>query len=173
MTYRNPYDGDPGTREECPVLPGESTMHILVVEDDDKTADYITKGLGECGFVTDRAANGPDGLHMATSGNYDAVILDRMLPGLDGLSVVRALRAAEVTVPVLILSAGMERADRLAMHLSNEGLLISEGDTDVLFDPLFRNNYGQYQLITQEIDASGALFLELVGYCRIDAVVNV
>ena len=76
-------------------------------------------------------------------------------------------------VPVLILSAGMARADRLAMHLSNEGLLISEGDTDVLFDPLFRNNYGQYQLITQEIDASGALFLELVGYCRIDAVVNV
>jgi two-component system OmpR family response regulator len=80
-------------------------MHILVVEDDDKTADYITKGLGECGFVTDRAANGPDGLHLATSGTYDAVILDRMLPGLDGLSVVRALRAAEVTVPVLILSA--------------------------------------------------------------------
>ena len=80
-------------------------MHILVVEDDDKTADYITKGLGECGFVTDRAANGPDGLHMATSGDYDAVILDRMLPGLDGLSVVKALRAAELTVPVLILSA--------------------------------------------------------------------
>ena len=105
MTYRNPYDGNPGTREERPVLSGEGTMHILVVEDDDKTADYITKGLGECGFVTDRAANGPDGLHLATSGTYDAVILDRMLPGLDGLSVVRALRAAEVTVPVLILSA--------------------------------------------------------------------
>ena len=105
MILRNPYDGNPGSREEWPVSPGESTMRILVVEDDEKTADYIVKGLGECGFVADRAANGPDGLHLATSGNYDAVILDRMLPGLDGLSVVRALRAAELTVPVLILSA--------------------------------------------------------------------
>lgn len=105
MTLRNPYDGNPGTREKWPALPNESSMHILVVEDDEKTADYITKGLGECGFITDRAANGPDGLHLATGGNYDAVILDRMLPGLDGLSVVRALRAADLTVPVLILSA--------------------------------------------------------------------
>jgi two-component system OmpR family response regulator len=80
-------------------------MRILVVEDDDKTADYIMKGLGECGFVPDRASNGPDGLHLATSGDYDAVIMDRMLPELDGLSVIRALRAAEMTVPVLILSA--------------------------------------------------------------------
>lgn len=80
-------------------------MRILVVEDDKKTADYIVKGLGECGFVTDHAATGPDGLHMATSGQYDAIIVDRMLPGLDGLSIVRALRTAEITVPVLILSA--------------------------------------------------------------------
>lgn len=80
-------------------------MRILVVEDDDKTADYITKGLTECGAVVDRVSNGPDGLHMATTEQYDAVVLDRMLPGLDGLSVVKALRAAEKTVPVLILSA--------------------------------------------------------------------
>lgn len=105
MTSRIPYDGNFGSREEWPVLPDGRVMHILVVEDDDKTADYILKGLGEYGFVADRAANGPDGLHLAISGNYDAVILDRMLPGLDGLSVVKALRAADVTVPVLILSA--------------------------------------------------------------------
>ncbi|MDH3228700.1 MAG: winged helix-turn-helix domain-containing protein [Alphaproteobacteria bacterium] len=80
-------------------------MRVLVIEDDNKTADYITKGLAECGFVADRAENGPDGLHLATTSDYDALILDRMLPGLDGLSVVRALRAAEKTVPVLILSA--------------------------------------------------------------------
>jgi len=80
-------------------------MRILVVEDDTKTADYILKGLGECGFVADHAANGTDGLHMATSGQYDALIVDRMLPGLDGLSIVRALRAAEISIPVLILSA--------------------------------------------------------------------
>jgi len=80
-------------------------MRILVIEDDKKTADYILKGLGESGFVADHAANGPDGLHLATGGQYDALIIDRMLPGLDGLSIVRALRAAQISVPVLILSA--------------------------------------------------------------------
>jgi two-component system OmpR family response regulator len=105
MTYRNPYDEKPDVKFEQRPQPGKRSMRILVVEDDDKTADYIMKGLGECGFVPDRAANGPDGLHLATSGDYDAVIMDRMLPELDGLSVVRALRAAEMTVPVLILSA--------------------------------------------------------------------
>jgi len=80
-------------------------MRILVIEDDKRTADYISKGLGECGFVVDLASSGPDGLHLATGGQYDALIVDRMLPDLDGLSVVRALRAAQITVPVLILSA--------------------------------------------------------------------
>jgi two-component system OmpR family response regulator len=80
-------------------------MRILVIEDDKKTADYILKGLAECGFTTGWAADGHDGLHQATSGRYDALIVDRMLPGLDGLSIVRALRAAEIPVPVLILSA--------------------------------------------------------------------
>jgi len=80
-------------------------MRILVIEDDDKTADYIVKGLSESGFVADRAADGVDGLHLATSGGYDAMVVDRMLPGLDGLAVVRALRAAEIMSPVLILSA--------------------------------------------------------------------
>jgi two-component system OmpR family response regulator len=80
-------------------------MRILVIEDDDRTADYILKGLGESGYVPDRVADGCDGLHLATTGDYDAVVLDRMLPGLDGLSVVRALRAAGDSTPVLILSA--------------------------------------------------------------------
>jgi two-component system OmpR family response regulator len=80
-------------------------MRILIIEDDKKTADYIRKGLSECGFLCDWVADGPDGLHMATSGQYDALIVDRMLPGLDGLSIVRSLRAAEISVPVLILSA--------------------------------------------------------------------
>jgi len=80
-------------------------MRILVIEDDKKTADYILKGLSECGYVPDLAASGQDGLHLATSGQYDALIVDRMLPGPDGLSIIRALRAAQITVPVLILSA--------------------------------------------------------------------
>jgi two-component system OmpR family response regulator len=105
MTLRTPYDGHSGSSEDWPTFKGGTSMRVLVIEDDDKTADYIIKGLAECGFVTDRADNGPDGLHLATTSDYDALVLDRMLPGLDGLSVVRALRAAEKTVPVLILSA--------------------------------------------------------------------
>ncbi|HMA14919.1 MAG: winged helix-turn-helix domain-containing protein [Bacteroidota bacterium] len=80
-------------------------MRILVIEDDKKTADYILKGLAECGYTADWVAEGPGGLHRATSGKYDALVVDRMLPGLDGLAIVKALRAAEISVPVLILSA--------------------------------------------------------------------
>ena len=102
-------------------------MRILVIEDDDKTADYILKGLAESGYVADRAADGRDGLHLATTCPYDALIVDRMLPGLDGLSVVRALRAAEIPVPVLILSALAHVDDRIT------GL--QHGDDDYLVKP--------------------------------------
>lgn len=105
MTARNPYEIHAGQPEDWPAQRDGTAMRILLVEDDDKTADYIMKGLRECGFVADRADNGPDGLHMAMTEQYDAVILDRMLPGLDGLSVVKALRAAGRGEPVLILSA--------------------------------------------------------------------
>jgi two-component system, OmpR family, response regulator len=81
------------------------TRKILVVEDDATTADYIAKGLSENGYVVDRAADGRDGLFHAVDGTYAAVILDRMLPGMDGLAVLSALRAADVETPVIILSA--------------------------------------------------------------------
>ncbi len=80
-------------------------MKLLLIEDDQKTADYIAKGLAESGYVVDRAHEGRDGLFMASGGGYDALIVDRMLPGMDGLAVIAALRAAEVKTPVLILSA--------------------------------------------------------------------
>ena len=105
MTARAPYNGGDRLEETWPRLASGEGMRILVIEDDDKTADYIVKGLGECGYVADRAADGGDGLHLATGGHYDALVVDRMLPGLDGLAVVRALRAGEISVPVLILSA--------------------------------------------------------------------
>jgi len=106
MTIKAPCDNPaPERRDPWPTSSNHGTMRILVIEDDKKTADYILKGLGESGFVADHAANGPDGLHLATGGQYDALIIDRMLPGLDGLSIVRALRAAQISVPVLILSA--------------------------------------------------------------------
>lgn len=78
---------------------------ILVVEDDADTADYLLKSLREEGYVVEHAADGRDGLYLATAGAFDVVVQDRMIPGLDGLSVVKALRAAGVDTPVLILSA--------------------------------------------------------------------
>ncbi len=78
---------------------------ILCVEDDSTTADYIAKGLGEAGFTVDVASDGRDGLFRASDGSYDAIVLDRMLPGMDGLSVLAALRAGGVTTPVIMLSA--------------------------------------------------------------------
>jgi len=78
---------------------------LLLVEDDATTADYIAKGLVEEGFTVDRADNGRDGLFLATEAAHDAIILDRMLPGMDGLAVLAALRAAGIDTPVIILSA--------------------------------------------------------------------
>ncbi|MEA3388046.1 winged helix-turn-helix domain-containing protein [Sphingobium sp. CCH11-B1] len=78
---------------------------LLLVEDDATTADYIVQGLIEEGFTVDRADNGRDGLFLATEAVHDAIILDRMLPGMDGLAVLAALRAAQIFTPVILLSA--------------------------------------------------------------------
>jgi two-component system OmpR family response regulator len=88
-------------------------MHLLIVEDDEDTAAYTAKGLSEAGYTVDRAGNGRDGLFLATSGSFDAIIMDRMLPGLDGLAVIQAMRAANITTPVLILSALGQVDDRV------------------------------------------------------------
>ena len=82
-----------------------AAMKLLVIEDDRAAAAYIAKGLAESGYVVDQAFEGRDGLFMASGGKYDALIVDRMLPNMDGLSVISALRTAEVRTPVLILSA--------------------------------------------------------------------
>ena len=113
MTIDKPYNVDRELQESWPTPTNGTPMRILVIEDDDKTADYILKGLGERGFVADRASDGPDGLHLAIGGQYDALIVDRMLPGVDGLSIVRSLRAAKIPVPVLILSALAHVDDRV------------------------------------------------------------
>jgi len=86
---------------------------ILLVEDDDTTADFVAKGLGEEGYVVDRAANGRDGLFHATDGSYDCIVLDRMLPGMDGMAVLAALRASQIDTPVIILSALGSPEDRV------------------------------------------------------------
>lgn len=80
-------------------------MRLLVVEDDKRTADYIAKGVTEAGHVCDVLADGRDALFAATRESYDVVVVDRMLPGLDGLSMVKAVRAAGVRTPVLFLTS--------------------------------------------------------------------
>lgn len=80
-------------------------MRILLIEDDSDTSAYLAKGLNECGHSVHLAHDGRDGLFMALEQPYDVFIIDRMLPGMDGLAIVRAVRASKNTTPVLILSA--------------------------------------------------------------------
>jgi two-component system OmpR family response regulator len=88
-------------------------MRLLIVEDDRDAADYLVKALGEAGHVADSAPDGVEGLALALEGNYDVLIVDRMLPRLDGLSMIGTLRAKSVTTPVLILSALGQVDDRV------------------------------------------------------------
>jgi len=87
------------------VLPDRTSMRVLVVEDDSQVAAYLVKGLKEQGHNVDHAADGKNGLFLASSEDYDAMIIDRMLPELDGLAIVKSVRAAGKTTPMLILSA--------------------------------------------------------------------
>ena len=89
-------------------------MRILVVEDDKDVAGFVMKGLREAGHLVEHAANGRDGLFMATGDPFDAIILDRMLPGgVDGLRVLETLRSQDNRTPVLFLSAMAEVDDRV------------------------------------------------------------
>ena len=88
-------------------------MRLLLIEDDTEVAAFIAKGLEELGHTVDRAADGKEGLFLATTEAYDALIVDRMLPVVDGLTIVQTLRAADDPVPILILSALGEVDDRV------------------------------------------------------------
>ncbi|MEQ1660423.1 MAG: heavy metal response regulator transcription factor [Hylemonella sp.] len=88
-------------------------MKLLVVEDESKTADYLRQGLVEAGFMVDLARTGLDGHHLAMTEVYDLIILDVMLPDVDGLRILKALRDARKQVPVLVLTARDTVADRV------------------------------------------------------------
>jgi two-component system OmpR family response regulator len=102
-------------------------MRILLVEDDRRTAEYVMRGAKEQGYVVDHAATGRDGLFLATGETYDVLIIDRMLPGLDGLSLVKSLRSANVKTPILFLTTMSGIDDRV------EGL--NAGGDDYLNKP--------------------------------------
>lgn len=102
-------------------------MRILIVEDDAETGQFVSRGLTEVGHSVSMATDGRDGLFQATDGSFDAIIVDRMIPGIDGLSLVKMLRANGQTTPVLMLTAVGGIADRV------EGL--EAGADDYLIKP--------------------------------------
>ena len=91
-------------------------MKLLIVEDEAKLADYLRKGLVEEGYVVEVTGNGIDGLHMATEGSHDLIVLDTMLPGIDGLGLLAALRQSKQT-PVIMLTARHRVEDRAVSNL--------------------------------------------------------
>jgi two-component system OmpR family response regulator len=102
-------------------------MRILVLEDDSKIASFLEKGLKQSGFAVDVSADGEEGLVMVRSNPYDAAIMDRMLPGMDGLEIIRLMRRDGIQTPVLVLSARASVDDRI------EGL--QAGGDDYLTKP--------------------------------------
>ncbi len=88
-------------------------MKLLIVEDELKTAKFLKRGLGEAGFIVSVASDGADGLKQIQAGAFDLIVLDLMLPGMDGLSVLTCLRGAGVQTPVLILTARDKVPDRV------------------------------------------------------------
>jgi len=125
-------------------------MRILLIEDDHETQAYIAKGLEEAGHVVDRSGDGKEGLFLALEESYDVLIVDRMLPGLDGLSVVQSLRAAERRTPVLILSALGEVDDRV------EGL--QKGGDDYLTKPFaFSELQARIEALVRRGDAEAVI----------------
>ena len=102
-------------------------MRVLVVDDDVRTAAFIRKGLTQAGFVVEHEDDGQDALHRAIAKQYDAAVIDIMLPSLDGLSLVRELRQRKVLLPVLLLSAKGSVQDRV------QGL--ADGADDYLTKP--------------------------------------
>ena len=104
-------------------------MKILLVEDEAKIAAFVKNGLSESGFVVDHTDNGDDGFDLATSREYDAVVLDIMLPGRDGLSILNQLRERKISVPVILLTARSALDERL------DGL--NRGADDYLTKPFY------------------------------------
>lgn len=129
-------------------------MRVLVVEDDKKIAEFVMSGLKQAGFVVDHAADGEEGLHLALHESYDAAVIDIMLPGLDGLSLIEEMRLKTINTPVLILSAKRTVDDRV------KGL--QSGGDDYLTKPFaFSELLARVQaLIRRSTGSTGTTFLK-------------
>ena len=106
-------------------------MKILIVEDDKEAAAYLKKALLEAGHTVDHAGDGREGLFLGASETYDVIILDRMLPEMDGLAVLRTLRASDVATPVLLLTALGGIDDRVdGLEAGGDGCQIPDAHVD-------------------------------------------
>jgi two-component system OmpR family response regulator len=136
-------------------------MRLLIIEDDTRTARYLMRGLSESGHVVDHAADGETGLAMALEGIYNALIVDRRLPALDGLTLVRRLRAASATIPVLMLSAIGGARDRV------EGL--QAGCDDYLAKPYaFSEVLARLEALARRADRTQRFAMLRVGNLELD-----
>ncbi len=136
-------------------------MQLLIVEDDTATAAYIQKGLSEAGHNADISTTGDEGLAMATQGNYDALIIDRMLPNIDGLSLISSLRDRGLKTPALILSTLGEVSDRV------EGLKM--GGDDYLTKPFaFSELLARLEALARRNTAEAQETTLVVGELRMD-----
>jgi two-component system OmpR family response regulator len=136
-------------------------VRLLVAEDDPRTADYLVRGLSESGHVVDRTGDGEMALAMAMEGIYDALVLDRRLPGLDGVAVVRRLRLRDRRTPVLMLSGIATTADRV------EGL--QAGCDDYLAKPYsFSELLARVEALGRRSDRSRRRSIIRVGDLELD-----
>lgn len=138
-------------------------MKLLLIEDDATLADYVAKGLRECGHVVDVCTDGRDGLYAVADQAHDVVLLDRMLPGVDGMTILQTMRAANNLTPVMILTALGEVDDRV------DGL--RKGGDDYLSKPFSLQELvarvealGRRQARTQQVErlASPGLDMDLL-----------
>jgi two-component system OmpR family response regulator len=134
-------------------------VRVLVVEDDKDVASFIQTGLSQAGYNVDRADNGKDGLFLATTESYDAVIVDRMLPGVDGLAIIRTLRSSGIETPVLILSALGEVEDRVkGLKAGSDDYLAKPfafSELTARLEALIRRSHGAGQGAETELSVDG------------------
>ena len=142
-------------------------MRVLVIEDDREIAAYLLKGLKEQGYTVDHSEDGRNGLFLATSEDYDVLIIDRMLPELDGLTIIQSMRAAGRTTPILVLSALGEVGDRVA------GL--RAGGDDYLVKPFaFSELLARVEALVRRSTAAATTETELsVGDLKLDLLARV
>jgi two-component system, OmpR family, response regulator len=138
-------------------------VRILIAEDDDRTASYLVRGLTESGHIVDRVADGETALAMALEGIYDTLVFDRMLPAMDGVTLVRRLREQDPRTPVLMLSAVASTIDRV------EGM--RAGCDDYLAKPyVFAELLARIEALGRRADRSRRLSVLRVGDLELDTV---